>query len=95
MDIRWFIASLWRITVFALYTFPRKYKTSRSSRSQAFYKKDVLKNLAKFTRKHLCLSLLYSCGIAATASESKMNYIEQSIKSHHINLNELNHVLKW
>ena len=53
MDIRWFIASLWRISVFALYTFPRKYKTFRSSRSQAFYKNDVLKSL---TRKQLCPS---------------------------------------
>ena len=29
----------------------------RSSRPQVFYKKGVLKNLAKFTGKHLCQSL--------------------------------------
>ena len=34
-----------------------KGKTLRSSRSQIFFKIDVLKNLAIFTRKHLCWSL--------------------------------------
>ena len=34
---------------------PRK---SRSSRSQMFFKIDVLKNLANFTGKHLCRSYL-------------------------------------
>ena len=31
-------------------------KAFRSSRSQMFYKIGVLKNFAKFTRKHLCWS---------------------------------------
>ena len=32
----------------------------KSSRSEAFYKNSVLKNIAKLTRKHLCWSLLFN-----------------------------------
>ena len=32
----------------------------RSSRKEVFYKKDVLKNFAKFTVKHLCQSLFFN-----------------------------------
>ena len=32
----------------------------RSSRPEVFRKKDVLKNFAKFTGKHLCHSLFYN-----------------------------------
>ena len=36
----------------------KKYSTnSRSSHSEVFYKKAVLKNFTKFTGKHLCWSL--------------------------------------
>ena len=35
----------------------------RSSRSQMFFKKGVLKNFAKFTEKHLCCSLFYPSGL--------------------------------
>ena len=34
--------------------------TSRSSRPEVFCKKDVLRNFAKFTGKHLCQSLFFN-----------------------------------
>ena len=34
--------------------------TYRSSRPEVFYKKGVLRNFAKFTRKHLCHSLFFN-----------------------------------
>ena len=34
-------------------------KTGRSSRPELFCKKSVLRNFAKFTRKHLCQSLFF------------------------------------
>ena len=38
----------------------------RSSRPEVFCKKGVLRNLAKFTEKHLCQSLFFSCRRPAT-----------------------------
>ena len=35
-------------------------KIIRSSRQEVFYKKDVLKNFAKFREKHLCQSLFFN-----------------------------------
>ena len=35
----------------------------RSSRPEVFCKKSVLRNFAKFTRKHLCQSLLFNKGL--------------------------------
>ena len=32
----------------------------RSSRPEVFYKKDVLRNIAKFIGKHMCQSLFYN-----------------------------------
>ena len=34
------------------------HETERSSRPVSLFKKDILKRFAKFTRKHLCRSLL-------------------------------------
>ena len=35
-------------------------RSLRSNRQDVFYEKGVLKNLAKFTGKHLCQSLLFN-----------------------------------
>ena len=39
---------------------PKGRKRNRSSRPKVFYKKDVLRNFAKLTGKHLCQSLFLS-----------------------------------
>ena len=38
----------------------KKKNSSRSSRPEMFYKKDVLRNFTKFTGKHLCQSLFFN-----------------------------------
>ena len=38
----------------------------KSSRPEVFCKKGVLRNLAKFTEKHLCQSLFFSCSRTVT-----------------------------
>ena len=49
----WIFSSKWR---FELWSITR----SRSSRPEVFRKKGVLRNLTKFTRKHLCQSLFFN-----------------------------------
>ena len=45
----------------ALCIFPQKLSTKvRNSRPNVFSKKVILKNFAKFTRKHLCQSLFFN-----------------------------------
>ena len=42
-------------------TFPAFFLSNyRSSRPEVFYKKDVLRNFAKFTGKHLCRTLFFN-----------------------------------
>ena len=51
-----------RSTILQSFQFDLNKKTKRvvrSSRPDVFYKKDVLRNLAKFTAKHLCQSLFF------------------------------------
>ena len=48
--------------------------SSRSSRPDVFCEKDVLRNFAKFTRKHLCQSLFFNkvAGMPATLLKKRL-----------------------
>ena len=47
-------------TITIIQTLTKRILTTRSSRSEVFCKKGVLKNFTKFTGKHLCQSLFFN-----------------------------------
>ena len=46
--------------LYIIYYLDFQYTRSRSSRPEVFCKKGVLRNLTKFTEKHLCQSLFFN-----------------------------------
>ena len=52
------------------------HKIKRSGRPGAFYKKSVLRNFAKFTRKHLCQSLFFNkvAGLRPVVAASVLSF---------------------
>ena len=51
-------------------------RSGRSSRPEVFCKKGVLRNFAKFTRKHLCQSLIFN-KVAGLRTTEACNFIKK------------------
>ena len=69
--------NLWWATLFGTFEYLKqnwgKKYLERSSRPEVFCKKGVLKNVAKFTRKHLCQSLFFN-KVAGLSKKSSWNF---------------------
>ena len=67
----------------------------RSSRPEVFYKKDVLRNFAKFTEKHLCQSLFFNKETLAQVFSCVFCEISKNIFSHRTPVGAASVIIKY